>query len=738
MNTQQEIWRKRRRTIGALIAILAAGISAGWNLEFDEENLAVFILQLTTIIALIGRLRAKHPITFRKPPVVMTLPPACVLFLCVLSALCASPAPAMNTLGNLFLPTEPVSIPISAPVTWECRDYFGNTVASGRSIGVIEPGTTKPGYYEIWSGSTLITSFGIVTPFDAPADSAFGVQTHFAQFHDQNVIPLIKKAGIKHIRDEQYWSHIENPKGVFAYPSKFTDYMGKAAANGISPLITLNWANQLYDYEGGQFTGPHTDSGRAGYANYALNVLSKYPRVQSVEAWNEYNGGTFIAGPATANKPIYYKRMLQKVYESIKATRSDVKVVAGATATAAHGFFRDLFAQGALPYCDGVSIHYPGDIELEIEELRQLMGSNPKPIWVTEFSRTEGVTAANRSEAAPYVAQTVARMLSVGVERFFWYLVHDDAGFSLSGLFGASPELRPHAALIAYAVAARQFAGAKYQSPWLTSSSVYALKFSGLSVLWSNHPVSVSLATNSALTVTNIMGESTTVSPAGGKVTLPLTKDVQYVAGPISAVTEINQGLLADSVSGYSNTEGANGWNYGYAVMWPTPVPYTPSAFVPMSWGIFGSYTYRWLLSGGYPYASGSVMHPSGYWAIRRWTSNYDGPATLSGRLSRGAGGDGVCARIFVDGLEVYDQPLSPGESFDYSVPVTLKVGSTVDFTVNCKSELSFDATEFTSQVVKTTPLAVAPAAPTNLRIVSGVSSTQNRKIIIPCASSSF
>ena len=639
-------------------------------------------------------------------------------------------------LGNLFLTNEAVSIPLTcdgSEIRWTVVDYFGTTIETGNAVPrnrsvIIEPSLSNVGYFdltltEVSNGtktSTLTTSFGIITPIDISAmtDSPFGVVTHFAQFFDQSVIPLIARAGIRHVRDEQYWAHIEQQKGMFTYPAKFTDYMGKAKAASITPLIALTWSNQFYEWEAGVFTAPYSDNGRLGYANYALEVLNKYAgQIKAVEVWNEYNAGTFIKGPATTNKPLYYKLMLQKVYETIKPSHPYVKVVAGATVPTAHGFLKSLFSQGAMPYLDAVSIHpyrsYPDGVDLEIAELRELMkifnGGIEKPIWATEFSRLITTSDQDRVNTAPYVAQIVALMLSQGVERMYYYLMMDDGTFPYLGLVGSSSSplgtFRPHPALIAYANAIRQLYGATYQGRFSASPSTYAFRFQRgpnlLSVLWSNYPVRVSLATNSALLVTNIMGGTSTITPVSGKVSIQLSKDVQYVLGPVTSVTEETNDLLADSVSGYSKTAGENGWYYGYAELSSAAI-YDPSQFRQMTWGIWGADNYRWLVPGGYPFASGSNMHPSASWAIRRWVSNIAGRVSLSGVLSRGGGGDGVNVGIFVDGNEVYSQHLSPNQSMNYNVSdVALKVGSKVDFTVNRAGESSFDATNFTSTIVR-------------------------------------
>ena len=641
-------------------------------------------------------------------------------------------------LGNLFLTNETTQIPLTCDgneIRWTVTDYFGAIIETGNAVPknryvLIQPSLSTVGYFdlkltELTNGtetSTLITSFGIITPIDtsAMAESPFGVHTHFAQSHDQSVIALLKKAGIMHIRDEQYWGSIENPKGIFNYPAKFTNYMASATTSGIEPFIPLTFGNQFYDYEAGVYTAPHSDSGRAGYANYALNVLQKYPQVKAVEVWNEYNAGTFIKGPAVSNKPLYYKLMLQKVHETVKSGHPGVKIVAGATVPVAHGFFQQLFAQGAMPYLDVVSVHYPHDVEIEISGLRDLIkganGGQDKPIWVTEFSAGPS-NEAEQYAAASYLAQAATLMLSQNVERMYYYLVMDDNSFPLRGLVGSSSnprgKFRPHPTLIAYANLIRQYDGATYQGRFNTSPSVYAFKFqrgsTQLSALWSHRPVVVDIGASGPVTVFGIMGNSYEETPVNGKISLDLTKDVQYVVGPVTSLAEIDNDLLADSVSDYSKTAGTNGWHYGYATLAST-ASYDPAQFKPMTWGIWGSDNYRWLAPGRYPFASGSNMHPSRSWAIRRWVSNFAGSVSVSGVLSRGSGGDGVNIRIFVDGIEVYNRYLSPNQSITYNLPnVALKVGSKLDFTVNQAGENNFDATLFTSAIVRQSSGACSP-----------------------------
>ena len=649
-------------------------------------------------------------------------------------------------LGNLFLTDQKVRIPFTSngtEISWKVSDYFGNRITEGRQAlrnkrAIIQPGIVGVGYFDLtlteYRGtdvtSTLKTSFAVLPPVEVSGSSPFGVMTHFAQYHDPAIIPLLAKSGIIQFRDEQYWSWLEQGKGVYEYPQKYVDYMVSARATGLQPLIDLTWSNPFYDNEGGEYTLPHSEAGKVGYKNYALEVLRHYgPQIKCVEIWNEVNAGTFIGGPALENKPYYYAELLKTVYPAIKTARPEVKVVAGATVPVAHGFFRDLFTNGGGSFLDVVSVHPYGSLEslpLEISELRELMkqynGGVLKPVWATEFGLDTSSERERKADAS-HLAQVIPLMLSVGVERMYYYLAMDDDLFPYRGLVGANGDargaFRPHPGLVAYAILIRQLNRAIYHSRFSTSPSTYALRFQRgnkqASVLWSNYPVTVSLKSAAPLRITDIMGRTATKEPVFGSVELNLGSDVQYVVGPVSAVGELDNKVIADSVSGYSKNAGQNGWYYGYAEL-DAGENYNLSKFQPMRWGIWGTDNYRWLGSGDYPFATGSDMHPSGAWAIRRWVSNLAGAVSLSGLLSRGEGGDGVEVRIFVDGQQVYRRTLSPVQSVNYSVPnIVVKVGSKIDFTVNQRSESSFDATTFTSTIMRQDD--ASPSGPRDLPV---------------------
>ena len=75
---------------------------------------------------------------------------------------------------------------------------------------------------------------------------------------------------------------------------------------------------------------------------------------------------------------------------------------------------------------------------------------------------------------------------------------------------------------------------------------------------------------------------------------------------------------------------------------------------------------------------SGGVQY-----AVRRWTSEVDGAVLLHGRIENLDGsGDGVVARVFVDGEEVYYRAVN-GVGVDYQVVASVQDGSKVDFVID-------------------------------------------------------
>lgn len=169
---------------------------------------------------------------------------------------------------------------------------------------------------------------------------------------------------------------------------------------------------------------------------------------------------------------------------------------------------------------------------------------------------------------------------------------------------------------------------------------------------------------------------------------------------------------VADSVRGFSGTQGVNGWTYGY---WDRSADadknYDPSTDYqllehygrdPIN-GLSGHTAFTtgdlWYLNDGVYYTSlwAEGGHPNGtldlgsyaqveQWAVRRWTSTTEGPITVTGHAGKvmpwGANwSGGVLTVIVVDGKELFRADVGERGS-DYSIDAMVQVGSNVDFLI--------------------------------------------------------
>ena len=693
-----------------------------------------------------------------------------------------------SQLGNVFSQSEEVTIPVTTTadtVNWTVRDFYGNVVASGQQGVAAGADHTSPtrsaavggrskrsgaaangspagpviihpapaghslGYFELHvdaqrAGQTVAqadTTFAVLAPVDVTGmdDSPFGVMTHFAQGWNTDLMPLIARAGLRHIRDEQYWAQIETKPGQYTFDG-YAPYMAAAAANGLVPLTELTFDNKVYDHDPANADTawtPYTDAGRQGFARYAGALLDHYPtQIQTVEVWNEYNGG-WCDGPAAQNRPAYYTQMLQSAYSLVKAQHPGVRVAGGAAVLTPLPWFEDLFQAGALDSMDVVVTHpyvgKPEDAATDMSDLQALMarynhGNGPKPIWATECGLS-GPDVPGRPQMSCYLVRLLTVLRASGVERIHWYLMRDYNGF-VTGLLRSDTDplgrYVPTSAYPTYANLIQMLYHAQFVRREATDLRTRAYLFdkggTPLRVLWSTDtsPSRLILMTSQPLTLVDLMGNARTLQPQDGAVSLTVDNTPVYLLGPVDNIHETGRDLLlADSVASFSGTQGTTPgtWSYGYYHVGDT-TKYAPADFQPMgyartSWGYQWQCNFPWATVGSYGQSpSDSSGRP--VWSIRRWQSNAAGPARVTGTVgATSTSGDGTGVKILVDGVEVFSSlvggPSAPG-SASFDVGVTLRAGSAVDFVVTPgpADDINFDAVDFRAQITQP-----APSAPT-------------------------
>jgi len=458
-------------------------------------------------------------------------------------------------LGNIFIRGETPSFTLQAKAEsgyWRAHDFFGNEVGTGRFTltgGTAEFRTQISGlgyfkldvYLDRDTAPALQTALAILSPPQPPSrNSPFGVMTHFAKDWPTDIIPLIGKAGIGRIRDEQPWRKVEKDPGQYRFPPQLSGYVDALTAAKIDPLIELVFSNPLYDND----KTPFDESGRAAYAAYASAVAERYRgQVSSFEIWNEYNG-SFCEGPCRADRPAYYTAMLKQAYRALKAANPSLIVAGGASVYFPQDYFDGLFRQGALEAMDAFVIHpyrkIPEGVEEKIADLRQMMQRHGavKPIWATEFGDTADMRK-NRDNAASYLVRMSTLLLAGGCERIYWYLLKDYQEFAGMGLLlsESDPAGRYVAtpAYAAYAALIRELDGAHFirREPSDPELRIYlfAKGQREIRVAWSTQGVKAyELHGQAALQKIDMMGNVKTVSPQGGSIQLTLDSNPIYLS----------------------------------------------------------------------------------------------------------------------------------------------------------------------------------------------------------------
>lgn len=197
---------------------------------------------------------------------------------------------------------------------------------------------------------------------------------------------------------------------------------------------------------------------------------------------------------------------------------------------------------------------------------------------------------------------------------------------------------------------------------------------------------------------------------------LKATNGIGFETDP-PAITPV---VIANSVTEFSGTQGQSNWFYGY---WnkrdDADGDYADAEFVPFprqaglhSASNFWTGTYwDWFAgnppgtelsaSGGHPAGSGGNPALDDHWVIRRYISEVSGFVRISGTLAHtNACGDGIIARIFVDGNQVFQQ-LVFATSIGYSVTVPVSTGSRIDLVIDAGAadNESCDGSTFTATI---------------------------------------
>ena len=661
--------------------------------------------------------------------------------------------PTQAELGNIFVTGQKVRILANVTtgdhVAWTVSDYQGHTVDSGTTevtagAVTIEPKSTDLGYYLMTidaqaNGAAAgegLTSYAVIPALDNSkmAAARFGVASHFGKNMTADLAPILAKAGIAHIRDSMDWGWIEQKPGVFDFTVH--DFIGRMAALDkchIIPLITAVFGNSLHydDRRVPAFAAaPHTPDQYKAYTQLCLEHLKQFgTQIKALEIWNEYNG-SFCRGAAEKDRPKYYTEMLADAYQGIKAVRPDVQVLGGAMVKIPMPYCEKLFKAGALKYMDGIVVHpYEGTPEFMEPEIRQFVDlmkkynhGQAKPIWVTEFGTWQD-QSVGRAHAASYLLKANTVMLAQPeVARTYWYLARDYDEFKTMGLVHSDVDpMGKYTPVISYpvfAVMARELFDAAPKGREAADSRTRVFRFDKAGetvwVCWSMvRTADLVFQAGSPLTKINMVGGEETLPLQDGKVTVQVGDEPVYiVAKGAASVTESPRSdkIIADSIAGFSSQQGGNGWSYAwYASNGDGSAPYNPDGLQMMKWlPSTGDWFDSWAGPGQWFKLSEVGAQPSAgnggqYWAVRRWTSTFDGPVHVVGDVDHDdPHGDGIGCNIYLDGRQIFSRliPAKGRENIDLNL--TVKPGSKLDFAITPGpgTDANFDSSGFHASIL--------------------------------------
>jgi hypothetical protein len=532
-----------------------------------------------------------------------------------------------------------------------------------------------------------------------------GVMTHFAHGWDLDILPRLTATGVRHVRDEIYWDHVENERGRFVFPPRFERYMTALRNEGIRPLVPLTFENRHYD---GGLT-PHTEAGFQAYARYCVEVVRHYGnQIQAVEIWNEYNGG-FAKGPATEDRVGTYTRMLRRAYAALKRERPDLVVLGGSTAGLPFPYIERLAEAGALDAMDALSIHPyresdpPESLEPAIRRLQGILARHspkrPIPIWVTELgwvARPPGERSGpgvDEDTQADYLVRSFALLLSAGAERVYWYQLREHGVDVGLGLLRSDKGYTPKPAYAAFTTLLARLKGVRALVREPAPEGVYSFRLERAGsadevtrLLWSVTPQT--LPSLGAKRVVRIDGNT---EPASEQISLSGTPLFLEGASssplPADSARGGTDASVPGSDAGFSLHQGANNWSYGTLIL----AAGEAAVFTPATKHRVTDWKEEWIIPETPWSVSAEEQHPSvmagrPVAAVRRWSSREGGPVRVRARFNHvGKQGDGVGVRILVDGRMRFSKhiggPNEPACDFDFQC--TLARDGFIDFAVD-------------------------------------------------------
>ena len=410
----------------------------------------------------------------------------------------------------------------------------------------------------------------------APSENPFGVNFHAGRANTGWYPDLIYEAsliGVKHVRDEWYWTSVEKQKGVYTnYLQKLTD-LCREYRIAFEPVC--GFQAPYYDNN----VRPYTDDGRTGFANVVnayYDLLDDRELFSRVEMYNEWwNPNTAKGSPAGYQDLTYLRALQEKTQEIVKKNHPEA-VLLGMIAGNPCDFTDNYFKVGCGLSADEISIHrYPSMINMEeakngerpesvpeqqIDELYEYWSNNTREYLGKELGRDIKWGMTETGYPVDFVDLT-EHYQGVNYPRLFIAILHYNPEYAHAydllcdgnndlykehnfGLLNAQNSKhgsytgRP--AYVAFGVTSRMIDNKDGVEKELKDNIYHYTFKKNDDILHTFNTArydnqTIAIYTDTSLSVTDCMGQSREFSPVDGKIYLTLSEDVVYVQGDIKS-----------------------------------------------------------------------------------------------------------------------------------------------------------------------------------------------------------
>lgn len=515
----------------------------------------------------------------------------------------------------------------------------------------------------------------IPLPDVTEADGRLGTAYTYYTSSGKQLPPYAYRAGSRWDRFDFSWNRIEYVQGTFSFaPHEYI--VDLDIANNIDVIgilgSTAKWAMENCSVVNTKIDPKNLDAAPIGplaahedfdwcpcppvnldlpwdhpdnyWGRFVYETVSYFKdKIYVWEIWNEPDWDVFWTGT-----PAQYAQLLKVGYQAVKAADHNATVLMGGLAYWFEpNFYGEVFDQLMLmdPYgidtyfFDALSLHLYSDvynISWVTNNIKNKMASSVglHPIWLTEVGvplwnerwnasehkYVQGAPYPNSAtidEAAAFVIQSYAESRAVGIDKFIFFRMHDDAE-NMSETFGLMRNdltLRP--AYVAYQVTARYLQGENQISGPFTNDGVRRITYWGtpkgrIDVLWNTaggdpvdyaHPAVLPSAT-----LVDVRGITQTLTAVNGVYTLSLAaatantgEDGKYIIGGLPL-------LLIQHDTGIPESA---------LHLLPTT---TYGAAVPLTWDISDAHSGPWY------FEVDRAGSPSGPWiTVLSWAETKNG-----------------------------------------------------------------------------------------------------------------